>query len=215
MTTPFNQDSGGDYSMGEAIEPGALKQPDLEARIEALLFVSSSGVTFAQLAATLGVTPLQIEKSLDELDQRYQSCGLRLQRINRSVQLTTAPEIAEDIQRFLQLEETTRFSRASLEVLAIIAYQQPVTRPQIDAVRGVNSDSVLRNLLRYGLITEVGRSEGPGRPILYATTPEFFSHFGISSLDQLPPLNIELDQGEISVLFDGDPRTEAEEEGDG
>ena len=201
--------------MGEVLEPDNIKEMDLIARIEALLFVSSSAVSYNQLATILNVTPMQIEKSLDELDERYQSAGLRLQRIRRGVQLTTAPETADDVQRFLQLEEITRFSRAALEVLAIVAYQQPVTRPQIDSIRGVNSDSVLRNLLRHGLIAEVGRSEGPGRAILYSTTPEFFSHFGISSLEQLPPLNIELEQQEdISKLFEGAPSSENGQEGD-
>jgi len=80
---------------------------------------------------------------------------------------------------------------AALEALAIIAYQQPVTRPQVDAIRGVNSDGVMKNLLHKGLIQEVGRAEGPGRPILYSTTPEFLGHFGLGSLEELPPLNLE------------------------
>ena len=91
-------------------------------------------------------------------------------------------------ERFLDLEATTRLSRAALETLAIIAYQQPATRPEIDAIRGVNSDGVMKNLLSKGLIEEIGRTEGPGRPILYVTTPDFLQHFGLRSLDDLPPL---------------------------
>jgi segregation and condensation protein B len=105
--------------------------------------------------------------------------------------LTSAPEAAEAIETFLGLEATSRLSGAALEALAIIAYQQPVTRPQVDAIRGVNSDGVMKNLLHKGLIQEVGRAEGPGRPILYSTTPEFLGHFGLASLDDLPPLNME------------------------
>ena len=86
------------------------------------------------------------------------------------------------------LEVTSRLSRAAVEALAIIAYSQPATRPQVDAIRGVNSDGVMRSLLNKGLLQEVGRAEGPGRPILYATTPEFLQHFGLNSLKELPPL---------------------------
>ena len=105
--------------------------------------------------------------------------------------MTSAPEAVEAIETFLGLEATSRLSSAALEALAIIAYQQSVTRPQVDAIRGVNSDSVIKNLLHKGLIQEVGRAEGPGRPILYSTTPEFLGHFGLTSLGELPPLNLE------------------------
>ena len=105
--------------------------------------------------------------------------------------MTSAPEAAEAIETFLGLEATSRLSSAALEALAIIAYQQPVTRPQVDSIRGVNSDGVMKNLLHKGLIQEVGRAEGPGRPILYSTTPEFLGHFGLTSLEKLPPLNLD------------------------
>ena len=105
------------------------------------------------------------------------------------MQLTTAAEIALLVECFLGLEVITRLSRAAVEALAIVAYRQPVTRPQVDAIRGVNSDGVMRSLLNKGLVQEVGRAEGPGRPFLYATTPEFLQHFGLSGLDELPPLD--------------------------
>ena len=164
---------------------------DLKSRIEALLFVSSTSVSIPQLANSLRASPHKIESAIEELSSEYKDRGIRLQQFNRGLQLTSAPEAAKDIQLFLELEETSRLSRAALEVLAIVAYQQPVTRPHIDSIRGVNSDSVLRNLLRHGLIAEVGRSDGPGRPILYATTSEFMSHFGLGSLEELPPLNLD------------------------
>ncbi len=141
----------------------------------------------------------EVEKSLEELDRLYVNRGIRLQRVSRSIQLITAPEISTDVQRFLDLEETSRLSRAALEVLAIIAYQEPVTRPQIDAVRGVNSDSVMRTLLRHGLVDEVGRTDGPGRPFIYATTSDFLNHFGLTSIEELPPLNLESEIGELGV----------------
>jgi segregation and condensation protein B len=92
------------------------------------------------------------------------------------------------IERFLGLDSITHLSRAALETLSIVAYQQPVTRPQIDAIRGVNSDSMLKGLLNKGLILESGRADGPGRPILYSTSPEFLQHFGLNSILEMPPL---------------------------
>jgi segregation and condensation protein B len=118
----------------------------------------------------------------------YQVRGLSLQRFRDRVQLTTAPAAAALVERFLGLAASSPLSRAALEALAIVAYQQPVTRPQIEAVRGVNSDSVIKNLLTKGLIEESGRAEGPGRPVLYSTTTEFMQHFGLTALSDLPPL---------------------------
>ena len=163
----------------------------LAAQIEALLFIAVEPVTPSQIATTLETTTTQVNNALDELDTSFQTRGLRLQRHSGRVQLTTAPETSEAIERFLGLEATTRLSRAALEALSIIAYQQPVTRPQVDSVRGVNSDGVMRSLLSKGLIQEGGRAEGPGRPILYHTTPEFLQHFGLNSLTDLPPLERE------------------------
>ena len=160
----------------------------LSVKLEALLFVAAEPVATAQLATALDVAPSVIERGLNELDQALSSRGLRLQRHAGRVQLTTAPQLAELIERFLGLEATTHLSRAALETLAIIAYQQPVTRPQIDAIRGVNSDSMMKSLLHKGLILETGRAEGPGRPILYSTTPEFLQHFGLNSILEMPPL---------------------------
>jgi segregation and condensation protein B len=160
----------------------------LSAQLEALLFVSGEPVATAQLAAALDVAPSVIERGLNELDASLASRGLRLQRHAGRVQLTTAPQLAELVERFLGLEATTHLSRAALETLAIIAYQQPVTRPQIDSIRGVNSDSMLKSLLHKNLILESGRADGPGRPILYSTTPEFLQHFGLNSILEMPQL---------------------------
>jgi segregation and condensation protein B len=107
------------------------------------------------------------------------------------------------VERFLGLEATTRLSRAALETLAIIAYQQPVTRPVVDSVRGVNSDGVIKSLLSKGLLQEVGRSEGPGRPILFGTTPEFLQHFGLNSLSELPSLNLPEEESKDVGLLKG------------
>ena len=163
----------------------------LNAQVEALLFVAPGAVSINQIATALGTTNRTIEVALSELEQEFAMRGIRLQRHGGRIQMTSAPEAAEAIETFLGLEATSRLSSAALEALAIIAYQQPVTRPQVDSIRGVNSDGVMKNLLHKGLIQEVGRAEGPGRPILYSTTPEFLGHFGLTSLEELPPLNLE------------------------
>jgi len=176
-------------------QPLPEPDPQLIAQLEALLFVAPGAVTAAQLAAALDVAPRLVEKGLDSLRVRYSyqetPTGIRLQEHHGRFQLTTAPEFSTTIERFLGLDATSRLSRAALETLAIIAYQQPVTRPEIDSIRGVNSDGVLKSLLSKGLIQEVGRAERPGRPILYASTSDFLQHFGLNSLQELPPLATE------------------------
>jgi segregation and condensation protein B len=168
----------------------AVKTVDLElsALLESVLFVASGPVSIGRLAKVLETTPAVIESCLRELEEQYETRGLRLQRSGTLVQLTTAPESRIVIERLLGLEVTSHLSQASLEALAIIAFMQPVTRPRIDEIRGVNSDSSLRTLLTLGLIEEVGRMETPGRPILYGSTPEFLQYFGLNSLSDLPPL---------------------------
>jgi len=195
-------DAGADILVpsGEQAGPAVFTQAapalDLLAGLEALLFVAPGAVTPAQLAAALELPLPDVERGLDELDslclQAIPARGLRLQRYRGRVQLTTTPAAAVAVERFLGLEASSRLSRAALESLAIILYRQPVTRPQIDAVRGVNSDGVIKSLLLKGLVQEVGRAEAPGRPILYSATPECLQYFGLSSLSELPPLNLEI-----------------------
>lgn len=172
----------------------------LSAQIEALLFIAPGAVTPIQLASVLDVSPDQVEEGLKELQTLYADSekprGLSLQRHHGHVRLTTIPEASIIIEQFLGLETSTKLSRAALETLAIIAYKEPVTHPQIDAIRGVNSDGVLKNLLSKGLIQEVGRAEAPGRPILYSITTDFLQHFGLDSLEELPPL-----EGEATTIL--------------
>jgi segregation and condensation protein B len=166
------------------------------ARIEAILFVAAGPISTTQLATALDTSVRVIDINLEILERRLvsetQPRGLRLQRHHARVQLTTSADMATDIERFLGLETSNKLSRAALEALAIIAYQQPVTRPEIDAIRGVSSDGVLKNLLSKGLVQEIGRAERPGRPILFTTTTDFLQHFGLNSLEELPPLALEL-----------------------
>jgi segregation and condensation protein B len=177
-------------------QPGAEQQvsfadPEglsLTACVESMLFVADAPVATARLAEALEVAVRDVEAALVELDRVYTGRGLCLQRFGNRVQLVTAPAASHYIERFLGLENRVRFSRAALETLAIISYRQPITRPQIEAIRGVNSDSVIRTLLSGGQIEEVGRAMTVGRPILYGTTFEFLQQFGLRNLEELPPL---------------------------
>lgn len=156
--------------------------------VESLLFVANGPVPLEQIQKTLDIPAGEIEAALLALERAYTGRGLRIQRKGADIQLTTAPESAPYVERFLGLQLSSKLSGAALEALAVVAYRQPVTRAQVEAVRGVNSDGVLNTLLARGLISEVGRLEAAGRPILYGTTFEFLQYFGLKDLRQLPPV---------------------------
>lgn len=157
-----------------------------EALIESLLFVADRVVSVEELVTALDMPVEQVEAALERLSAGYQERGIRLQRKGDRLQLVSAPEAGAQIEKFLGLEVSGKLSSAALEVLAIVAYRQPVTRAQVDAIRGVNSEGVLRSLVRRGLLEEIGRAETVGRPILYGVTMEFLQHFGLESLESLP-----------------------------
>jgi segregation and condensation protein B len=165
-------------------------RPDLPALLEALLFTASEAVYPSQLASALNISVAEVEQGLIQLGLEIESRHIRIQRSGGKIQLTTDPTISHLVENFLGLEATTRLSRAALETLAIVAYQQPVTRPYLEGIRGISSDGVLKSLLGKGLIQEIGRADGPGRPILYGTTSDFLLYFGVGSLADLPPLNL-------------------------
>ena len=175
---------------GAAVEPTQPVVPSesLTMLVESLLFVADEPVTAARLAAALGVELTQVETAIAELSVNLQRRGIRLQQKGDRVQLATMPEAAAAIERFLGLEVSPRLSPAALETLAMIAYRQPITRTQLEAVRGVNCDGVLRTLLSRSLIEEQGRLDAVGRPILFGTTFEFLQYFGLSRVEDLPPL---------------------------
>jgi len=158
--------------------------------IESLLFIAGEPVTVTQLAHALELAPDAVEAALEQLVAACRERGVRVQRQGDSVQLVSAPEAAAAIERFLGVGPQPRPSAAALETLAIIAYRQPITRAQIEAIRGVDSSGVIRALLARDLIAEVGRLETVGRPILYATTADFLRQFGLASLAELPPLDL-------------------------
>ena len=181
--------SEANYSMKDLNE--IKSELSVQALIEALLFISTSPISILQLSKALDETEGTIRKALDDLGKYYnEERGLILQWHRNKVQLTTADFMGDIIENFLGIEVTTTLTQASLEAMAIIAYKQPITRPEIDEIRGVNSDGVVRNLLSKGLIEEVGRREGVGRPVLYGTTTDFLSYFGLSSLNDLPAFEV-------------------------
>lgn len=181
----------------------SIENDKLVEAVEALLFVASGSVQISQISEALEVKPKDVEDAVKQLEARYaEKSGLRIQWFKNRIQLTTAPDFGVYVEKFLGLEAMAKLSRAALETMAIIAYQQPITRPGIDAVRGVNSDGVLRSLLNKGLVQETGRAEGPGRPILYGVTEEFLQHFGLNTLEELPPFDLEEEQSEAQLLKD-------------
>jgi segregation and condensation protein B len=162
-------------------------ETELPALIEALLLVASGPVTVSDLAEVSGARPDEIDDAVDRLTA-IEDRGWVVQRHRDHVQIATAPRFAGHIRRFLGLEREARLSSAALETVAIIAYRQPVTRSTIEAVRGVDSSGVLSTLLSRGLIEAGGRADTPGQPYQYVTSPAFLQHFGLTSLDELPPL---------------------------
>ena len=167
-----------------------FSQPSTVQLVESLLFVAGEPVTVAQLAQTLELPADAIEVALEQLTADLVERGVRVQRHGDNVQLVSAPEAGAAIERFLGVQPQARLSAAALEALAIIAYRQPITRAQVDSLRGVDSSGVIRVLLGRDLVAEAGRLDTVGRPILYATTDEFLRQFGLGSLAELPPLDL-------------------------
>ena len=161
---------------------------EAKSALESILFVADEPVTVARLADALQVERSLIREAAQSLAADYLEGGLRVQYLDDSVQMVTAPEMAPYVERFLGLQHTGKLSAAALETLAIIAYRQPITTPEIEEIRGVECYGVLKNLLARGLIEVVDRLDAAGRPVVYATTFEFLQYFGLSNLEELPDL---------------------------
>src|SRR5579871_2621390 len=169
----------------------------MEAALECLLFVAGEPVSLEDLVHALAMEEASVEAALRSLQVSLteRGSGLQLLRIAGGWQLSTRPEHAEVIGRLLT-RGSSKLSRAALETVAIIAYRQPITQPEIEAVRGVAVGSVVKTLVERKLIVEAGRKQTVGRPILYATTPDFLHYFGLRDLSELPPL----DEGEAATV---------------
>ena len=182
-------DAGPDQVAAEAgqAEPLGLT----EAALEALLFVAERPLGRREIAALAGVDRETVDARIGDLEVSLAARGIRLVASGDRVELATAPEAGRLIGRYVGAD-ATRLSSAALETLAIVAYRQPVTRGGVERIRGVDSDYTIRALLHRRLIVELGRAETPGRPYLYGTDFEFLERFGLTSLDDLPPLDAEV-----------------------
>lgn len=160
----------------------------LAAALESVLFAADRPVPLERLADAVGAPAAEVLEALAHLRGRQDGGGLMLQEVAGGYQLCTHPDHADLVRRFLQKEHGESLSRGALETLAVIAYRQPVTRGDIERVRGVSSDWHIERLLERQLIREVGRRPTPGRPVLFGTTELFLRYFGLRSLSDLPPM---------------------------
>lgn len=163
---------------------------DMKAIIEGLIFASGEdGLSLKELANVTGLSKHEVEALIHELrvDYKEQGRGIQIVKVAQVYQMTTLPEHAPYFEKLAEAPNRSQLSRAALETLAIIAYRQPITRVEIEDIRGVKSDRIIQVLQRKGLIREVGRAEGAGRPILYGTTKDFLDYFGLNHIDELPP----------------------------
>jgi len=178
---------------GDGVTPTEDRPPIelTEIALEALLFVAERPLRRREIAALAGVDADTVDARLGDLEVSLRDRGIRLVIDGDQVELATASEAGALVARYVGAD-AIRLSPASLETLAIIAYRQPVTRSAIERIRGVDSDYTVRSLLHRRLIVELGRSEAPGRPFLYGTAFEFLERFGLTSLEELPPLDVDI-----------------------
>ncbi len=163
---------------------------EAEQIIEALIFASDEPLSAQRLAELLELDLTSIPALVERIQKRHEDGGLLIREVGGGYQFVTKPEFAPWIEKLGRPVVHAPLTQASTETLAIIAYRQPVTKAEIEDIRGVRSDSAVNNLLERGLICELGRKDAPGRPILYGVTDKFLVHFGLKSLDDLPPLSI-------------------------
>jgi segregation and condensation protein B len=163
----------------------SLRNGKLKSAVECMLFVSTEPLSVAQMASTADVEESAIEEAVHELILDRGQSGLQISHIAGGYQMCTRPEFSEVCQKIL-VPQNQKLSRPALETLAVVAYRQPVTQPEIEAIRGVSVDGVMKTLLNRGLVKECGRKQTAGRPILYGTTPKFLEHLGLDDLADLP-----------------------------
>lgn len=187
--------------------------------LESLLFAAGDeGLSVEQLVQVMGITHIEVLNLLEAVGEDYRSKdsrGLTLLETAGSFQLATKKEHAEYLRKLVEIPDQSTLSQASLETLAIIAYRQPITRMEIDEIRGVHTDGPIRTLVAKGLVKDHGRAEGAGRAKLYVTTDEFLDSFGLKSLAELPQLEDqaeELEQTELDLFFDRFNQKQREEE---
>ena len=181
-------DEGSTAPENRKAEPSA---ETLRAEIEAILFSLGESVDIAVIAEAVGLSRAETEKVLKDMQQRYEAAdrGIRLIRLEDRYQLSTKKELYPTLIKVVRQPQKTTLTDVLMETLSIVAYRQPVTRTEIEKIRGVKCDHAINKLVEYNLIQEVGRLDAPGRPILFGTTEEFLRHFGTDSVDDLPVMN--------------------------
>jgi segregation and condensation protein B len=182
-----NETNGTDTSAEPSPPPGELT----EAQLEALLFVAERPLSRREIATLAGVDRATVDARLGDLEVSLVRRGIQLVLSGDRVELATSAEAGALIARYVGAD-AVRLSPASLETLAIVAYRQPVAKSAIERIRGVDSDYTIRTLLHRRLVVELGRSDAPGRPFLYGTGFEFLERFGLTTLDELPPLDVDV-----------------------
>lgn len=182
-----------------------MKLDQMKSIVEGLLFiVGDEGIDIKQIADVLQISEIVAVEVIEELKNGYaqEARGIDLVEVAGVYQLTTKREHAEYFKRLVESPTSSTLSQAALETLAIIAYKQPITRAEIEEIRGVKTERPLTTLMSKSLIKEVGRAEGTGRAYLYGTTKDFLEYFGLKTLDELPPLPEKLDEAEIQEEAD-------------
>lgn len=187
-----------------ATDSGARTEPDNDAvgdslqgdfglarTIEGLLFVADRALSAADLGSVTGTSEIEVREALSELTEHYRTRGIIVLEHRNAFRLVSAPDLADYCRRLLGLDQRRQPSRAALETLGIVAYRGQATRAEIERVRGVDSDSALASLLARNLIREAGRLDAPGRPTVFTTTDTFLAYFGLTSLDELPAVDLE------------------------
>jgi segregation and condensation protein B len=190
------------------VDAGPIQERLTEAQLEALLFIAERPLTRREIATLAGVDRATVDARLGDLEVSLADRGIRLILSGDRVELVTAPDAGALIARYVGAD-AVRLSPAALETLAIVAYRQPVTKSAVERIRGVDSEYTIRTLLHRRLVVELGRSDAPGRPFLYGTGFEFLERFGLTSLEELPPLDVEVaarltdDETAVEVAADG------------
>ncbi len=190
------------------VDAGPIQERLTEAQLEALLFIAEKPLSRREIAALAGVDRATVDSRLGDLEVSLAGRGIRVILSGDRVELVTAPDAGALIARYVGAD-AVRLSPAALETLAIVAYRQPVTKSAVERIRGVDSDYTIRTLLHRRLVVELGRSDAPGRPFLYGTGFEFLERFGLTTLDELPPLDVDVAGVELAANGNGAVSNEA------
>jgi segregation and condensation protein B len=190
-----------------------MEDKETRSILEAILFISGEPVTIPALKNILEINEKEIERIADELIQEYRlkNSGLLVVEIAGGIQMVTNPSSAPWVKKLLTTSIPAKVSHQSLETLAIVAYKQPIIKAEIESIRGVNSDGVLRTLLERRLIKILGRKEAPGRPLMYGTTKEFLQYFGLKDLSELPTLKEFYEVENVDSLKEPEKRNDSKE----